>query len=427
MAGSSLGRYQAIFREAAFRWFWLGFTGSALGDTMTRVALTWFVYQATGSAAALGGLLVAYSGPIIVGGLVAGWLLDRYDRRQVMFVDSVVRGIAVSAIPLLFIVGRLQVWHVYVVAAVYGSLMMISLAGGPALVPSLVRREQLATANALESLGFTVSSIVGPLVAGLLIARFGVALVVTIDAASYFFFALALRHVWRLVPGKPRGPGSASAGLREAFQLLRGNPILQTTTLMYMGFNFGGGLLYVGLPILASTRLAGGAELYGVLLGALGAGQLIGAIAAGAVDVSLPLGLLICLTQFLSGVALLLLPLEASSAVLVGLSLAFYGLFSAPLTVWAQTLRMSIIPEHVRGRTFALLRTLMQGTGPVGGAAAGFILPIVGLLPLLALSGILTGVPGLVGSSVDKLRQARDQISGRGDHAPPPTADASTP
>ena len=110
MAGSSLGRYQAIFREDAFRWFWLGFTGSALGDTMTRVAMTWFVYQATGSAAALGGLLVAYSGPIIVGGLVAGWLLDRYDRRQVMFVDSVVRGIAVSAIPLLFIVGRLQVW-----------------------------------------------------------------------------------------------------------------------------------------------------------------------------------------------------------------------------------------------------------------------------------------------------------------------------
>src|SRR5207248_766725 len=162
-------------------------------------------------------------------------------------------------------------------------------------------------------------------------------------------------------------------------------PILRTTTLMYMGFNLGGGLLYVGLPILAATRLAGGAELYGLLLGVLGAGEMIGAIAAGAVNVSRPLGLLICLGQFLSGVALLALPLEGVNAALVGLSLALYGLFSAPLTVWAQTLRMSIIPEHLRGRTFALLRTLMQGTGPVGGAVAGLILPIIGLLPLLAL------------------------------------------
>ena len=85
-------RYRQIFQNRSFRRFWIGFTFSVLGDAMTRVALTWFVYEATGSAEALGWLMLCYTGPIIVGGLLAGALLDRFDRRKVMLVDNVVRG-----------------------------------------------------------------------------------------------------------------------------------------------------------------------------------------------------------------------------------------------------------------------------------------------------------------------------------------------
>src|SRR5215467_10808017 len=185
-------RYRQIFQNRSFRLLWSGFSFSVLGDAMTRVALTWFVYETTKSAEALGWLMICYTGPIVVGGLVAGTLLDRFDRRKVMIADNVVRGLAMALVPLLYALGRLEVWHVYAVAAVYGLLMMISLAGGPSLVPSLVPRDQLATANALEMLSFTLGGVIGPLVAGALIAWVGAPNVVIADAASYFAFALAL-------------------------------------------------------------------------------------------------------------------------------------------------------------------------------------------------------------------------------------------
>jgi MFS family permease len=151
----TLATYEQLFRNRSFRRFWLGFTFSVLGDTMTRVALTWYVYETTGSATALGWLMLCYSGPVVVGGLLAGSLLDRFDRRMVMLVDNLIRGVAVVCVPLLAALGRLELWHVYAVAAAYGMLMMISLAGGPSLIPSLVHHNQLSTANAMEMLSFT--------------------------------------------------------------------------------------------------------------------------------------------------------------------------------------------------------------------------------------------------------------------------------
>src|SRR5262245_51846577 len=113
-------RYRQIFQNKSFALFWSGFSFSVLGDAMTRVALTWYVYEVTGSAEALGWLMLCYTGPIVVGGLIAGWLLDRFDRRAVMMADNLARGAAVVLIPLLHAMGRLAIWHIYLVAAVYG-------------------------------------------------------------------------------------------------------------------------------------------------------------------------------------------------------------------------------------------------------------------------------------------------------------------
>src|SRR5581483_5095089 len=96
-----MSSYLRILSVIPFRWFWVGFTGSVTGDAMTRVALTWFVYERTHSPAALGWLMVFYTGPIVVGGLLAGALLDRYDRRLVMIADNLIRGFAVALIPVL--------------------------------------------------------------------------------------------------------------------------------------------------------------------------------------------------------------------------------------------------------------------------------------------------------------------------------------
>jgi MFS family permease len=174
---------------------------------------------------------------------------------------------------------------------------------------------------------------------------------------------------------------------------------------MFMAFNIGSGFYSVWLPILSDQALGGGSKLYGILLGALACGEVAGALLAGGGAFRLTLGLLICLAQALAGVALGIVLIGPSlwSAML---GLALCGLFSAPLTIWAQTLRMQIIPEQLRGRMFALLRTLMQSGNPLGGAIAGLLLPALGMTAMIALSALVTGVPGLLGTRVTALRRA---------------------
>jgi MFS family permease len=398
--------YSQIFRVAAFRRFWIGFSLSVAGDALSRVALTWLVYDLTGSAAALGWLMVCYTGPIVVGGLLAGWLLDRFERRLVLIGDSLVRGAAVALVPLLAATGRLELWHIYAVAAVYGFLMMIALAGGPAIVPSLVRPEQLATANALEMLSFTLGGVAGPLLAGALIARVGAPNVLLLDALSYLAFALLLARMGA-APRAGKQAGAASrAHLGHAVGLLLRQPVLLATTLMFLTFNIGGGLLMVCLPIHTDQGLNGGAELYGTLLAILAGGEVAGALLAGPARLRLSLGARICVAQALAGLSLgLLLVPGAVWATAAGLAL--FGFASAPLTIWAQTLRMRIIPDHLRGRSFALLRMLMQSGNPIGGALGGLLLPLWGGAAAIVAAATLAGLPGLLGAGVAPLREDR--------------------
>ena len=203
------------------------------------------MYDTTHSPEALGLLSLFYTGPVILGGLVAGWLLDRFDRRRVMMADSLLRAAIFLLIPLLHAAGMLALWHVYAVAAVYGFLMMIPLAGGPTIVPTLVPREQLPTANALEMLSFTLGGVIGPPLAGLLIARIGAPNMVILDALSYLGFVLALTQVHPLAEESAPGQSRQSYSLGDAIRLLRHNKILFSTTFMFMAYNIGSGAMAV--------------------------------------------------------------------------------------------------------------------------------------------------------------------------------------
>jgi MFS family permease len=406
MAKLQFNAYLDILRNKNFLLFWSGFTLSSIGDSLTRVALTWYVFEETKSPQALGILTIAYTAPILLGGLVAGPLLDRFSPRRVMIVDNLIRGVSFAALPLLQALGLLQIWHVYLFAAIYGSLMMVSLAGGPTLIPSIVSRDQLETANAMETLSFTLSNVIGPPLAGLLIVWIGTANIIVLDALSYFLFAFTLLGV--SVNSSHRTTGEApseSLSLLSAVRLLLANRILLSTTSMFMAFNVGLGALTVFLPLLSNRIAAGSSEVFGALLGALALGEVISAGLAGSLRIKLGLGMRIALAQLFSGLSLALLVLGFNFwAAASGLFLL--GFFSAPLTIWAQTLRMQIIPTELRGRTFALLRTLMQGATPLGGAMAGFLLPVIGIPMMVALSSLVIGAPGAVGLQVPELKQA---------------------
>ena len=412
MRSFQLSKYRDILVNSSFRNFWLGFLISNLGDTMSKVALAWYVWEETQSPEALGLLTFLNLGPVVLGGFLAGWLLDRFDKRMVMLVDSVFRGAVMALVPMLFFMGRLEIWQVYAVAAVYGFLGMITWAGGPSIVPALVEEKHLPTANALESFAFTAGNVLGPTLAGLLIATIGAPNVVALDALSFFLFALALVYV-RMperadVEASPDVPAS-EAGYRPAFRLLFGNHILASITYMYFATNIANGMLLVWLPIYADINLNGGPQLYGFLLAAMSAGEVLAAFVAGGLTYRISLGRLISSALIVGGLLLAAVQVFANPY-WAAFWLFMFGVAIGPLTLWAQTLRMRIIPAELRGRSFALLRTMMVAGYPVGGALAGWLTAALGIPGLILLSAGMKTLAGLGGMSAKQLRDSNDYV-----------------
>jgi hypothetical protein len=396
---------KVLASKSRFGAFWASFSLSVLGDAVTRTALIWYVLDQTGSAVALGWLSFWFTAPVVVGGLLAGWLLDRYDRRRIMALDSVIKGAIVLAPPILASVGRLEIWHVYVVAAGLGFLMMIPLAGVPTLLTSMVEEDELNAANALETIGFTFGGVAGPLVAGFLIVAVGPLQALYLDAATYLLFALAsLRCRVRLASTDL--PRRAGVNLVDAARVILASPVLFSTTAMYLMFNVGLGALLVAVPVLSDRVVDGGPRLYGTLLACLAIGELFGSLATGMIRLPIPEGRAICLAAILSGAGISVAGI-GEETIGIGIGLALYGAFSAPLTVWGQTLRMKIIPQGYHGRCFAIMRTLMQSGAPAGGLAAGLLLPVCTPRALISGIALLTIAIGAAGLSVAKLRAAR--------------------
>lgn len=405
MPALQFNSYRNILQNKKFLSFWLGYTFSSIGDTLTRVALTWFVFEQTKSPRSLGILTIAYTAPILMGGFLAGPLLDRFSARRVMFLDNFIRGLVFALLPILYALHWLQVWHVYIFAALYGLMMMISLAGGPTLIPTLVKADQLETANAMELLIFTLSGVIGPPLAGLLIVFMGPINVVIIDALSYIVFAFVLLSIPVLQEQRTEAISSnTSFSIKDAARLMIFSIPILSTTLMFMCANIGDGIMVVYLPLISDLIAPNSSSMYGFLSGVMTLGGVISAALAGSLISKMALGTRIALIQILAGAALLFLTGSGFGFVLSGLFL--YGFFSTPLSIWAQTLRMQVIPTEMRGRVFALLRTLMRGATPLGGALAGFLIPVMGIPIMVIASALMVGLPGVAGMRVRELRRA---------------------
>jgi predicted MFS family arabinose efflux permease len=310
-------------------------------------------------------------------------------------------------VPILHFYGSLELWHVYVVVAFYGTMMMVSLAGGPTIVPSLVKEEHLDTANALETIGYTLSSVVGPPIAGLLISRISSPNILLIDALSYLIFGLLMIRVVVPEAGHKQSQDKPidSYKLSDAVKLLTRNKVLLSTTLMYFSINIGMGISTVWLPIYADEVLGGGSDLYGVLLGFMAGGQVLSSVLVGGITFSMALGTLIILSQISAGLIMSLMVIDAQVWLAI-VALTLFGFISAPLTIWAQTIRMKIIPVDLRGRTFALLRMIMMSGNPLGGLIGGYLLPLIGIIYSILTSSLFTLLPGMLGLTVKELRES---------------------
>jgi MFS family permease len=387
--------YLAVLRIADYRLLWIGLVLNLLGDGATFTALAWITVNRAG-AAGLGVLGVCFTVPVLVGGAVIGPLLDRFSRRKLLVWDSVFRGMVVAAIPLFNAVGLLSMWQLYAFATVYGLLKIIPLAGTPAVIPELVPADSLQAAMGLESTAMGAANIAGPAIGAVLIALIGPPNVLLLDAATYLVFAGLIMAI-KAPLARPTATGDSpqqGIGWSPVFALLIRDRYLMFLTIGFALFNVSAGALLVVLPWLAKFQYAHGPALLGLMLAVAAGAELVGSLVSGAVKTSDRQMLRIGVLQVIAGGLLLLLVPRSLPWVLTGLILS--NILAGPLTVMGGVVRLTRIPNLMRGRAMTLMRTMMSGALPAGAAIGGFLLAGGRYTVLIVIVALLAAVPGVL-------------------------------
>jgi MFS family permease len=386
--------FGAILRGRNFRLLWAGEAVSLLGDQFFQVALPWLVLQLTGDALAVGTVAAVGAAPRALFILLGGALTDRFSPRSVMLYSNVSRMVLVGVLALLTATGAIQLWMLYVFGLLLGLGYALYLPAQSAMIPRLVGADRLQTGNAIIQGTSQLSLFIGPVAAGVFIAFFGggqaatttvadatgIAVVFALDAASFLASAITLGMIRLPAVSRNRENGRRKGGVFSSLAdgiatVWRDKPLRYYLLLIGAVNLFLIGPISVGVPILARTRFSGGAVAFGIILSALGAGALIGVIAAGTLRRPAGRGFAVAMLGFsaLLGVGLALLGVVPSlgaaiaAAFLAGLA---EGYLTVEFITWLQ-LRTS--PEEL-GRTLSILLFAAVGLAPLSNAVAGVLM-----------------------------------------------------
>src|SRR5918996_6221447 len=182
--------FSLLYRYPAFGRLWVGRSISLFGDAFTLIALPWFVLQVTGSGTATASILLTLQLPAILTSMAIGSLIDRFQPRAVITIDNGLRTLIIGLIPVLYWFGRLELWLLFLLTFLAGMLVPATEVGSRSILPNLVDDKDLDAANMLWSLSLNLALVMGPAVAGVLVASFGGPSVLLIDAGTFAVMAL---------------------------------------------------------------------------------------------------------------------------------------------------------------------------------------------------------------------------------------------
>lgn len=375
------------FAVRDFRLLWIGEAISALGDQFALIALPWLALVLTGSALALGGVLALMAVPRALFMLVGGAMVDRISPRRVMLWSNTVRLLAVAALGAVTLAGGAQLWMLYAFALVFGVADAFFFPAQTSIVPELVEPEQLQRANGIVQGTAQATILVGPALAGLVIAGVGsngatatdggIGVALLIDAAT---FLASLVTLWLIRPRAHVAEvrGSLIESIREGIRFVWGSPALRLIILLSLAANlFIVGPFEVGMPYVAYARLPEGAAGYGAIMAAFGGGSLLGLLAGSFLSAPRPsrFGPVVILTIGLAGVSVAALAAvhttlaAAAVTAVAGMGLGYGNLLAI---TWIQ----GRIPPDLMGRVMSLLITGSVGMVPVSMFVAGLAVQI---------------------------------------------------
>ena len=380
----------APLRIRDFALLWTGMTVSLIGDGVLLVALTWQTYELSRSPLTLGWIAAAYVAPMAVVLLGGGVLTDRFERRKLMIAADLIRVVSVGAIGALAIAHDLRLWELALLAALTGIGDALFAPAFGSIVPEIVPRELLVEANSLDQFVRPVSNVIGPVLAGVLIAGAGVGTAFVADAATFIVStATALRLTSR--PFDHVDGRSAWRELGEGFAFVRARTWLWATLLVSAIVMVGPSARYVLLPHLVKNELHATASALGLVYASMAAGSIVAAFAYG------QLGLVrrYVLVMY-AGWALALLVIAGygvagNVAQLVALGfVAGLGIAFGQAT-WG-TMMHTFVPREVLGRVTSLDWLFGTSLMPIWFVAIGFVANGVGVRTTLIAAGLIGGI-----------------------------------
>ncbi|HET9848383.1 MAG TPA: MFS transporter [Candidatus Dormibacteraeota bacterium] len=378
-----------------FRRYFIGQAVSVVGTWMQSVAAAWLVLQLSHNSAFALAIFGAFSyGPVLVFGLYAGTVVDRFAHRDVLLLTQAVSVVGAVTYAVLTGSGHISLAVVMVLAAVLGVNQALYFPARQATVLEMVGRGELVSAVALNSTAFNLARIIGPAVGGVVIALFGVSACFWLNAVSYVAVIVALLTVRRR-PVTARAPLTAVQLIVEALRYVaRTPPLAGLFLLLFVAGTFGANFNLV-LPLFTRLALHANADVLGFLFAAQGVGSLVGALTmttfgawllerrrivmAGLLFAAMEL-LFLAMPNFWQATVLLLA---------IGWSFAIYS-------IGTNTFVQVHAPDRMQGRMVSLYSVLFIGVTPIGNIWAGIVAHLFGPAAAVWLGGVLTGVAALV-------------------------------
>ena len=369
-AAVSTSKVEHPLRNANYRLWLIGGTISLLGDQFYLVALPWLVLQQTGSAAVMGAIMMAGAIPRALLMLMGGAVSDRVSARKIMMATATARTLCVTVIGVLVWLRILRTWELYALAVAFGVADAFAVPAQTAYMPSLLKREQLVAASSVSQSTGQLTTILGPVPAGFVIQTLGVAWAFFVDAISFLFIIGAL---WKL-PDPPKSQTARKAmwhSIAEGIAYVGKDVPLRSLMLLATIMNFCvSGPVAIGLAYLTKTRF-GSPSAYGIVISAVAAGSLLGALLAGVWKIRRR-GVMILLASAVLGLCLGSIGLMGRVWNIAGVLLvmgATAGLVNVHIGAWA----MQRIDAAVRGRVASVLMLASYGITPISLAVAGFL------------------------------------------------------
>ncbi len=381
---------KSVFRSLQYRNYRLFFSGQSLsliGTWIQRVAVPWLIYSMTGSAFLLGVVGFASQIPTFILSPIAGVLTDRWDRYRILLTVQILAMFQAFVLTGLFYTDTIQVWHVIVLSVVLGLINAFDIPARQALVVDLVEdKADLGNAIALNSSMVNSARLVGPSVAGILIASAGEGACFLLNGVSYIFVitTLLLMRVNReMVRARTR---HILHELKEGFSYTFGNVPIRAIILLLALMSLMGIPYAVLMPVFAKEILKGGSHTYGFLMGASGLGAFSGAIYLASRKSVLGLGRILPLSAGMFGLGLIIFAMSRFfwlSLILMVIT----GLGMMLQIAAGNTIVQTIVDDDKRGRVMSIYAMAFVGTAPFGSFLAGSAASVIGAPATLVIGG----------------------------------------